>query len=69
MPDTTQILHDWRENWRKPPFRAPLLWASVTTQHDQHHPETQSQRYLMCIPLIAREITSCWISAVPSKMS
>ena len=26
-------------------------------------------RYLMCIPEIAREITSCWISAVPSKMS
>ncbi len=25
--------------------------------------------YLMCIPEIAREITSCWISAVPSKMS
>src|SRR5580692_3802606 len=26
-PDTTQILHDWRENWREQPFRAPLLWA------------------------------------------
>jgi hypothetical protein len=25
--------------------------------------------YWMCIPEIAREITSCWISAVPSKMS
>jgi hypothetical protein len=25
--------------------------------------------YLMCIPEIARAITSCWISAVPSKMS
>jgi hypothetical protein len=32
-------------------------------------PKTQSQSYSMCIPLIAREITSCWISAVPSKMS
>ena len=38
-PDTTQILHDWRENWREQPFRAPPLWASATTQHDQHHPE------------------------------
>jgi len=27
------------------------------------------QRYLMYIPEIAHEITSCWISAVPSKMS
>lgn len=25
--------------------------------------------YLMCIPEMAREMTSCWISAVPSKMS
>ena len=25
--------------------------------------------YLMCMPEIARAITSCWISAVPSKMS
>jgi hypothetical protein len=25
--------------------------------------------YLMCMPLIALAITSCWISAVPSKMS
>jgi hypothetical protein len=25
--------------------------------------------YLMCTPEIAREITSRWISAVPSKMS
>ena len=25
--------------------------------------------YWMCIPEIARAITSCWISAVPSKMS
>jgi len=25
--------------------------------------------YLICIPEMAREITSCWISAVPSKMS
>ncbi len=32
-------------------------------------PKTQSQSYFICIPLIAREITSCWISAVPSKMS
>jgi hypothetical protein len=28
-----------------------------------------STRYLMYIPEIARAITSCWISAVPSKMS
>ena len=64
-PDTTQILHDWREQ----AFRAPLLWASATTRPDLHHPKTQSQGYLMCIPEIARAITSCWISAVPSKMS
>ena len=32
-------------------------------------PKSQSQSYLMCMPLIARAITSCWISAVPSKMS
>jgi hypothetical protein len=38
-PDTTQILHDWRDNWREQPFRAPLLWASATTQHDLHHPK------------------------------
>jgi hypothetical protein len=25
--------------------------------------------HLICIPEIARAITSCWISAVPSKMS
>jgi hypothetical protein len=32
-------------------------------------PKSQYQGYLMCIPEIARETTSCWISAVPSKMS
>jgi hypothetical protein len=31
--------------------------------------KTALQRYLMCMPEIAREITSCWISAVPSKIS
>ena len=30
---------------------------------------TGLQTYLMCIPEIALAITSCWISAVPSKMS
>jgi hypothetical protein len=29
----------------------------------------KAESYWMCIPEIAREITSCWISAVPSKMS
>ena len=33
------------------------------------HPNFALQSYLMCMPEIAREITSCWISAVPSKMS
>ena len=47
-PDTTQILHDWRENWREQPFRAPLLWASATTQHDQHHPRKPSLRATLC---------------------
>ena len=28
-----------------------------------------ARAYLMCMPVIARAITSCWISAVPSKMS
>jgi hypothetical protein len=32
-------------------------------------PKGQRQSYLICIPLIAREITSCWSPAVPSKMS
>jgi hypothetical protein len=31
--------------------------------------KTALQSYFMCIPEIAREMTSCWISAVPSKMS
>jgi hypothetical protein len=31
--------------------------------------EKPAQPYLICIPEIARAITSCWISAVPSKMS
>jgi hypothetical protein len=35
----------------------------------RRQPVNQSQSYLICIPEIAREITSCWISAVPSKMS
>jgi hypothetical protein len=29
----------------------------------------EPERYLMCITEIARAITSCWISVVPSKMS
>jgi hypothetical protein len=32
-------------------------------------PKAAPQSYWMCIPEIARAITSCWISAVPSKMS
>ena len=31
--------------------------------------KTAPEGYRICIPEIAREITSCWISAVPSKMS
>jgi hypothetical protein len=58
-PDTTQILHDWHENWREQPFRAPLLWASATPSTTCTTPKTQSQSYLMCMPLIAREMTSC----------
>jgi hypothetical protein len=36
---------------------------------DADSPDLALQTYLMCIPEIARAITSCWISAVPSKMS
>jgi hypothetical protein len=32
-------------------------------------PSAPRQRYSMRMPLIAREITSCWICSVPSKMS
>ena len=35
----------------------------------QRQGRPEDQPYLMCIPEIAREITSCWISAVPWKMS
>ena len=34
-----------------------------------NRPKTALQSYRICIPEIARAITSCWISAVPSKMS
>ncbi len=50
-------------------FRAPLLWPQRRHSTTRTNPKTQSQSYLMCIPEIARETTSCWISAVPSKMS
>jgi hypothetical protein len=49
--------------------RARLLDAWVDPTALPRRPETQPHRYLMCIPEIARAITSCWISAVPSKMS
>jgi hypothetical protein len=51
-----------------------LRWPSLGEVSAQRpacldSPETALKSYLMCIPEIAREITSCWISAVPSKMS
>jgi hypothetical protein len=58
-------------------FRAPPLRS--TPSNDSRYPKDasdvnpfgrgRSRRYLMCMPEIARAITSCWISAVPSKMS
>jgi hypothetical protein len=42
---------------------------AMAEQTQAFYPNTQSQSYRMYIPEIAREITSCWISAVPSKMS
>src|SRR5205823_15010582 len=41
------------------PTRKPFTTAAVVN----------SVRYLICIPEMARETTSCWICSVPSKMS
>jgi hypothetical protein len=38
-------------------------------EQQQHEVLSAGEAHLMYIPEIAREITSCWISAVPSKMS
>jgi AcrR family transcriptional regulator len=45
------------------------LWALGSRPDRPRGRETQSRSYRMYIPEIARAITSCWISAVPSKMS
>ncbi len=39
------------------------------SHHNADDPDLALQPYRICIPEIARAITSCWISAVPSKMS
>jgi hypothetical protein len=56
-----------------PPQPHPPLGPYSTGASDVnppgHGPEARKRCYLMCIPEIARAITSCWISAVPSKMS
>jgi hypothetical protein len=59
----------WRKNWREQPFERRCSGPQRPPSTTSAIPKTQSRSYLMCMPLIARAITSCWISAVPSKMS
>ena len=49
--------------------RRPRGRADLSAGGRDAAPAGPQRRYLMCIPEIARAITSCWISAVPSKMS
>ena len=53
-----------------PPCASGLHWKCPTrTGWLAPRPKTRCWSYRICIPEIARAITSCWISAVPSKMS
>jgi hypothetical protein len=59
-----------------PASQHPSSWRTLIAKdtnvnlsvHSRHR-ERRAADYLMCIPEIALAITSCWISAVPSKMS
>jgi hypothetical protein len=66
-------MQNWRENWRAPraePLSAAFAAGCQVLRTGPLIPrKTALQSYLMYIPEIARAITSCWISAVPSKMS
>ena len=62
----TAVVQNWRKNWRT--LMSRRTFTSPRTSF-LRAPKMALQSYLMCIPEIAREITSCWISAVPSKMS
>jgi hypothetical protein len=56
--------HRWASE-RLWPFTFNRRTRIRSTTEALHRPPAQR----MCIPEIARETTSCWISAVPSKMS